>query len=142
MKKLALIQLLLLPITGIVYDVTAVAADGGAQSPPPSAACNPWSLNYWGDVTVTTQAEADEYSCFRRIVGSLTVVHSSAAPIRLPKMRAVLGDLKVVFRQPITSLDRAQALHVVLSSLEDVSGTTTLSYPRDDRWWTALSGRE
>src|SRR3954464_14135673 len=98
MKTIALLQLFLLPLACLLQDVPLTAA----QEAKPSAECNPWSANYWGDLRISTQAEADELACFRRIVGSLTLIQTSAKPIVLSKLHGVVGDLRIVFSTAAT----------------------------------------
>src|ERR1700741_3238584 len=102
MKTIALPQLLLLPLASLLNDVPRSAAQETRDKP--SAACSPWSANYWGDARITTQAEANEYLCFRRVVGSLTLIESGGEPIVMPKLQGVIGDLRIVF----ASATRAQ----------------------------------
>lgn len=94
--------------------------------------CNPWSANYWGDALITSQAAADEYACFRRIVGSLTVVQSGPKLIVLPKLRGILGDLRVVFPRLEGRLELQQALAAMLPELEEIRGDVELQYTRGE----------
>jgi hypothetical protein len=155
MKKLALLQLLLLPLAGFLHDVhgaaalqsTPAAVGGEASAAPavkttataaaqkPSAACTPWTPNFWGDVRIASQVDADEYACFRRIVGSVTLVQSKDAPIVLPKLHGVVGDLRIAFtnvkrEKPLH--DPSRALAEILPMLEDVTGNVELEYARGD----------
>jgi hypothetical protein len=128
MKALALLQLLLLPLAGLLQDALPAAADGGS----PSAQCNPWSANYWGDAVITSQAAADEYGCFRRIVGSLTLIQSGPKLIVMPELRGVIRDLRVVFPRLEGRLDSQQrTLQAMLPALEEVRGDVELRYARD-----------
>ena len=121
--------LLLLPLL-FVIDAAPAAAESGA----PSALCNPWSANYWGDALITSQAAADEYACFRRIVGSVTVVQSGPKPIVLPKLRGILGDLRVVFPRLDGRLEPQQeVLAAMLPELEEIRGDVELEYTRGER---------
>jgi hypothetical protein len=131
MKKLALLQLLLLPVAGLLNDVPNLAA----QDTKPSAACNPWSANYWGDARITSQAEADEYACFRRIVGSVTLIQSSEKLIVLPKLHGVAGDLRIVFSAVTRERELREprrALAQMMPLLEDVTGNVDLEYARGE----------
>jgi hypothetical protein len=130
MKTLALLQLLLLPIAGLLHDVPNLAA----QDTKPSALCSPWSANYWGDARITSQAEADEYACFRRIVGSLIVVQSSGKPIAMPKLHGVTGDLRIVF-SAASELELREPSHAfaqILPALEAVTGNVDLEFARGE----------
>jgi hypothetical protein len=129
MKTLALLQLLLLPIAGVLHEPRSAAADGGA----PSAACNPWSANFWGDAVITSQAAADEYACFRRIVGSLTLIQSGPKLIVMPKLRGILGNLRVVFPRLDGRLDPHHALQSMLPALDEIRGDVELQYARADQ---------
>ena len=104
-----------------------------AQAAKPSASCNPWSANFRGEVRIASQAEADEYTCFRRIIGSLTVVQSTATPIVMPKLRGVIGDLRIVFATlpDRTERDPAHVLERLMPMLESVSGHVMLEYHGD-----------
>jgi hypothetical protein len=131
MKKLALLQLLLLPIAGLLNDVPNLAA----QDTKPSALCSPWSANYWGDARITSQAEADEYACFRRIVGSLTLIQSSERPIVMRKLHGVAGDLRIVFSAATGERELREPSHAlaqIMPALEDVTGNVELEFARGD----------
>jgi hypothetical protein len=136
MTKLAVYVLALALV--LVYVPNTVAEDL-----KPSAACNPWSANYWGDIRITTQVEADELACFRRVVGRLTLVQASATPIALPKLRGVVGDLHVVFASPQpqhTVSDPRRELEQMLPFLEGVSGRVTLEYIRGESLLPTAAG--
>lgn len=130
MKALAFLGFSLLLVS------TAAAADGGS----PSAACNPWSANYWGDAVITSQAAADEYACFRRIVGSLTLIQSGPELIVMPELRGVLGNLRVVFAGSQAQLGPHQAVQAMLPALEELRGEAMLHYTRVE-YSAALSGK-
>lgn len=129
MKTIALLQLLLLPLACLLHEVPVTAA----QDTKPSAECNPWSANYWGDVRISTQAEADEYACFRRIVGSVTLIETTAKPILLPKLYGVVGDLRIVFSNAAIGSERepSRVLARIMPMLEHVSGHIALEYRAD-----------
>jgi hypothetical protein len=129
MKTIALLQLLLLPLACLLHDVPTTAA----QESKLSADCNPWSANYWGDVRISTQSQADELSCFRRIVGSVTLIQTLAKPIVLPKLHGVVGDLRIVFSTAATGSAREprHVLAQILPMLENVSGHISLEYRSD-----------
>jgi hypothetical protein len=127
MKSLVILQLLLLPAAGLSQSALPAAADGGA----PSALCNPWSANYWGDAVITNQAAADEYACFRRIVGSLTLIQSGPELIVMPKLRGVIGDLHIVFPRISGRLESHHAVQAMLPALEEIRGDVELRYARD-----------
>jgi len=123
MKALAL----LLPLAVLLQDTLPAAADGGS----PSAECIPWSANYWGAAVITSQAAADEYGCFLRIVGSLTLIQSGPQLIVMPELRGVIGDLRVVFPRRQGPLDSQRTLQAMLPALEEVRGDVELRYARD-----------
>ncbi len=102
-----------------------------AVRPKPSAACNPWSANYWGDVVIRSQADADELACFRRVVGSLTVIETDA-PIVLSKLHGIVGNLRIVFpgrQERAASRDSGQLLSTMLPVLSEVTGDVELELP-------------
>lgn len=101
-----------------------------AEELKPSAYCNAWSANYWGNARVTSQAEADEFACFRRVVGNLTIVQASAAPLVMPQLRGVVGDLHIVFASNHDVRDPRSALAQMLPLLEGVTGHVTIEYIR------------
>jgi len=137
MSKLALYVLALALVLAYVPNTVA-------EDLKPSAACNPWSTNYWGDILITTQAEADELACFRRVVGHLTLVQASATPIVVPKLRSVVGDLHVVFASAAARgqmvRDPGRELAQMMPLLEGVSGRVTLEYVRGNSLLPTAAG--
>lgn len=101
-----------------------------AEELKPSAYCNAWSANYWGNARVTSQADADEFACFRRVVGNLTVVQASATPIVMPQLRGVVGNLHIVFASEQDVRDPRSALAQMLPLLESITGHVTIEYMR------------
>ena len=123
-----MLQLGLVAIAGVVHIVDPARAD---DRPNPSAACNPWSANYWGDVVIRSQAEADEYACFRRVVGAVKLVQSNDAPFVLPQLQGVVGSVEIVLsRGPARghALAAAAAITKMLPALREVSGDLELEY--------------
>lgn len=115
--------------------VLAYVPNTVAEDLEPSATCDPWSSNYWGDTRITTQAEADELGGFRRVVGTLTLVQASATPIVVPKLRRVVGDLHVVFASGVREQvvrDPGRELAQMLPLLEGVTGRVTLEVVRGE----------
>ena len=147
MKKLALLHMLLLPLAGLLQDVdsaranehvtAAASGESRATASPPAepitdAGCNPWSANYWGDLTIDTPQAADRFACYRRVVGSLTIAAAGSEPIALPNLRAVLGDLRMELSGAAQGRgEPARALGAALPSLREVLGDVELVYPRE-----------
>lgn len=125
MKPPTLLLLLLLPMLLVSYvPVTA------AQDFKLSADCNPWSSNYWGDVRITSQTEADQLACFSRIMGSVTLVQSDSKPIVLPHLRGIIGDLRIVLAMAPSDADQPprRMLKLVFPKIEEVRGHISLEY--------------
>jgi hypothetical protein len=82
-----------------------------------------------GDVTVTTQAQADAYACIQQITGSLTIGQSSELSIALPALQQVSGDLTLAWvRDPLGTNFLPQVRSIDLSALHSVGGDLVGTY--------------
>jgi hypothetical protein len=125
MKTLVLFQMLLLPLASLAQDAQpTIVQIQAAQDAADLAgrACSPFSVSYRGDVVIHTQAQADKYQCYRRILGSLTIVQPGLGTIRLPKLRAVNGDVHIVHRAG----QHDQILAACLPELREIGGRVEL----------------
>lgn len=125
MKTLVLFQMLLLPLASFAHDaqptiVQVQAAQDAADLA--GRACTPFSVSYRGDVVIHSQAQADNYQCYRRILGSLRIVQPSMGTIRLPKLRAVQGDVHIVHRAG----QHDRILAACLPELREIGGRVEL----------------
>ena len=126
MRTLTILQLLLLPLATLIHESSAAFAQT-APKPNPSAQCNPWSTSYWGDAVIESQADADEFACFRRIVGKVTLIPSSEAPFVLPTLHGIVGSMRVAFPRTATR-EAAATLAAMLPALREVTGEVELQY--------------
>ena len=78
--------------------------------------------DFRGDVVIHSQAQADKYQCYRRILGSLTIVQPRMGTIRLPKLRAVQGDVRIVHRAG----QHDQILSACVPELREIGGRVEL----------------
>lgn len=82
-----------------------------------------------GDVTVSTQAEADLYACIEQIDGSLTIAESGELSIAMPALQQVTGDLSLAWvRDPAVSSFLPQVRSIDLSALHTVGGSVVGTY--------------
>lgn len=108
------------------------ALNACASDDSPTARLTTGDAIYEGDVTISTQAEADTFACYTGIDGDLTIADDSAElSISLPNLVEVTGDLSIEYSRDPSGGYTPTIRSVDMLALETVGGNVTLHYPGD-----------
>lgn len=85
---------------------------------------------YTGDVTLSSQSEADAFACVGVIEGSLTIADNPAElHISLPSLQAVTGDVSLAYtRDPASGCCPPNVRMIDLPTLTSIGGDLQMSY--------------